>query len=105
MENFLGIVNSHEVHAEALTQYLLQFLSGNGIPLSKLRGLGFDGMNMMSGNNTGVQVRIRHFSPSAFFVHFTYHRLQLAAVHASSEHNEVKRVNSTHYVEGIPLLP
>ena len=46
----------------------------------------------MSGNNTGVQVRIRHFS---LFVHCTCHRLQLAAVHASSEHNEVKRVLGT----------
>ena len=52
-------------------------------------------MNTMSGNNTGVQVRIRHFSPSALFVHCTCHRLQLAAVHASSEHNEVKRVLGT----------
>ena len=60
-EHFLRIVNSHEVHAEALTQYILQFLSDNGIPLSKLHGLGFDGTNTMSGNNTGVQARIRHF--------------------------------------------
>ena len=34
VEHFLGTVNAHEVHAEALTQYLLQFLSDNGIPLS-----------------------------------------------------------------------
>ena len=72
VEHFLGIANTHEVHAEALTQYLLLFLSDNGIPLSKLRGLlGFDGTNTMPGNNTAVQVRIRHFSPSALFVHCT----------------------------------
>ncbi len=95
VEHFLGIVNAHEVHAEAIIQYLLQFLSDNGIPLIKLRGLGFDGTNTMSGNNTGVQVRIRHFCPSALFVHCTYHRLQLAAIHASSEHTEVKRMLGT----------
>ena len=43
-------MNAHDVHAKAVT--LLQFLSDNGIPLSKIRGLELDGMNTMSGNNT-----------------------------------------------------
>ena len=64
VEHFLGIVNAHDVHAKAVT--LLQFLSDNEIPLSKIRGLELDGMNTMSGKNTGVQVRIRHFPSKCF---------------------------------------
>ena len=67
VEHFLGIVNILEIHAEAITHYLLQFLSGKGIPLSKLHGLGFDGANTMSGRKSGVQVRMRHHAPSALF--------------------------------------
>ena len=38
----------HEVHAEALTCYLLQFLGEKEISLATLRGLGFDGTNKWS---------------------------------------------------------
>ncbi len=95
VEHFLGIVHAHEVNAEALTCYLLTFLSDRGICLSKLRGLGFDGASTMSGKKSGVQVRMRCHSPSALFVHCCCHRLQLAAVYAANEHNEVKRVLGT----------
>ena len=43
----------------------------------------------MSGTRSGVQVRMRQ-SPSALFVYCCCHRLQLAAVNATSEHNEVR---------------
>ena len=56
VEHFLGIIHAQEVNAEALTRYLLQFLHDKGIPIQKLRGLGFDGTNTMSGNNSGVQI-------------------------------------------------
>ena len=83
---------AREVHAEALTR---NFLVTKAFPISKLRGLGFDGASTMSGKKSGVQVRMRYHSPSALYVHCCCHRLQLAVVHASSEHNEVKRVLGT----------
>ena len=46
---YMGIVHAHEVNAEALTQYLLQFLHDKGISVKKVCGLGFDGTNTMSG--------------------------------------------------------
>lgn len=95
VEHFLGIIHAHEVNAEALTRYLLQFLHDKGIPIQKLRGLGFDGTNTMSGNKSGVQIRMRRHAPSALFVHCRCHQLQLAAVHAANEHREVQRVLGT----------
>ena len=49
----------------------------------------------MSGSRSGVQVRMRYHSPSALYVHCHCHKLQLAAVYAANEHNEVKRVFGT----------
>ena len=95
VEHYLGIVHAHEVNAEAITRYLLQFLNERGLSLDKLRGLGFDGASTMSGARTGVQVRLRVHSPSALYVHCRCYQLQLAAIHASREHNEVQRVLGT----------
>ena len=95
VEHFLGIIHARVVTAEALTHYLLQFLQDKGIPIQKLRGLGFDGTNTMSGNKSGVQIRMRCHAPSALFVHCRCHQLQLAAVHAANEHCEVQRVLGT----------
>ena len=55
VEHFLGTVHATEVNAEALIKYLLAFLYDKGISLQKLRGLGFDGTNAMSGEKSGVQ--------------------------------------------------
>ena len=52
-------------------------------------------MSTMSGERSGVQVRLRVYSPSALYVHCRCHQLQLAAIHASKEHNEVRRVLGT----------
>ena len=61
----------------------------------KMRGLGFDGTNTMSGHRSGVQTRLRVHAPSALYVHCRCHKLQLAAVNAAAEHTEVKRVLGT----------
>ena len=91
VEHFLGIIHAQEVNAESLTRYLLKFLQEKGISLKKMCGLGFDGTNTMSGNKSGVQIRIGCHTPSALFVHCRCHQLQLAAVHAANEHREVQR--------------
>ena len=109
VEHFLGIVHAKEVIAKALTQYLLDFLQERGIPIQKLRGLGFDGASAMSGSKGGVQIQMRYHSPSALYapsnpspgskggvqiqmryhspsalyVHCRCHRLQLAAVYTT----------------------
>ena len=95
VEHFLRIICTHEVNAEELTQYLLQFLLDKGISVKKVRGLGFDGTNTMSGQKSGVQIQIRCHSLSALFFHCRCHQLQLAAIHAAQEHGEVHRVLGT----------
>ena len=74
VEHYLGMIRAHEVDAGALTPYLLDFLHSKGIDMKKLRGLGFDGTNTMSGQKSGVQLRIRRHAPSAIFVHCRCHQ-------------------------------
>ena len=95
VEHFLGIVHVKEVNAEALTRYLLQFLSDKGLSIGKVRGLGFDGASTMSGAKSGVQIRLRYHSPSSLYVHCRCHQLQLAVIHAAKEHREVMQVLGT----------
>ena len=95
VEHFLGILHVKEFNAEALTTYLLQFLSDKGLSIGKLRGLGFDGASTMSGTKSGVQIRLRYHSPSSLYVHCRCHQLQLAVIHAAKEHSEVMRVLGT----------
>ena len=85
VEHFLGLVHVQKVDAEALTQSLLIFLNDKDIPLQKLRGLGFDGANTMSGERSGVQKRMKFHAPSALYVHCRCHLLQLAAVYAAKD--------------------
>jgi hypothetical protein len=96
MEHFLGILRAHEVDEQSLTQlYLLDFLQDKGLDVKKVRGLGFDGANTMSGAKSGLQLRVRFHTPSALYVHCRCHQLQLASVHAAGDHNEVKRMFGT----------
>ena len=95
VEHFLGIVHVKEVNGEALTRYLLQFLSDKGLSIVKVRGLGFDGASTMSGAKSGVQIRLRYHSPSSLYVHCRCHQLQLAVIHAAKEHREVMQVLGT----------
>ena len=69
------------------------YFSFSCIPIQKLRGLGFDGT--MSGNKSGVNLKMRYHTPSALCVHCRCHQLQLAAVHAANDHLEVQEVLGT----------
>ena len=95
VEHFLGSVRAHEVDAQSLTQYLLEFLQGKDLDVRKMGGLGFDGASIMSGAKSGVQLRVGFHTPSTLYVHCRCHQLQLASLHAADEHNEVKRMFGT----------
>ena len=97
VEHFLGIMPAKETTAEAIADYLTMctFLESKNIDITKMSGLGFDGTNTMSGQRSGVQLRLRLHSPSAIYVHCRCHQLQLAAINAADEHTEVKRVLGT----------
>ena len=85
-----GIMPAKETTAQAIATYLCDFLEFKSIDITKMRGIGFDGTNTMSGQRSGVQKRLRLHSPSAVYVHCQCHQLQLATLNAADEHREVK---------------
>ena len=95
VEHFLSILHVKEINAQAIACYLRTFLQSKNIGFDRMRGLGFDGTNTMSGHRSGVQTRLRLHAPSSIYVHCRCHKLQLAALNATSEHTVVKRVLGT----------
>ena len=95
VEHFLGIMTAKETTAKAIAGYLCTFFESKNMDVTKMSGLGFDGASTMSGQRSGVQLRLRLHSPSAIYVHCRCHQLQLAAINAAKEHTEVKRVLGT----------
>ncbi len=77
VEHFLGIISAKEMTAKAIASYLNDFLDLKSIDITKMRGIGLDGTNTMSGQRSGVQLRLRLHSPSAVYVHCRCHQLQL----------------------------
>ena len=63
--------------------------------MSKIVGMGFDGVSTFSGKKTGVQTRIKKLAPHALFVHCHCHLLQLACVQAANSTNGIKHVYVT----------
>ena len=59
VEHFIRILHAKEKNAQAIACYLRTFLKSKNIGFDKMRGLGFDGTNTMSGHRSGVQTRLR----------------------------------------------
>ena len=49
VEHFLGILHAKEKNAQAIACYLRTFLQSKNIGFDKMRGIGFDSTNTMSG--------------------------------------------------------
>lgn len=76
-ESFLGFFHVKDQGAEGITGDVLQFLQDKGIDIRKCRGQGMDGAAVNSGAYSGIQARIKEYSPTADFVHCFNHNLNL----------------------------
>ena len=77
-EDFLTFIEIKDLRGKARAETIVKTLSNFDIPLSKLRGQGYDGAAAMSGNNEGVQAHIRKLAPLAVYTHCACHCLNLA---------------------------
>ena len=59
VEHFLAVLHAKEKNAQAIACYLQTFLQSKIIGFDRMRGLGSDGTNSMSGHRSGVQTRLR----------------------------------------------
>lgn len=75
-----------------------------GVDVEKLVGQGYDGANVMSGNISGVQSKIREKYKWALFVHCMAHRLNLVIVDVLKAHPMTHLRVFFCTLEGIPTF-
>ena len=83
-KHFIEILPLKKANAESIYSALVEYCREKNIQLGRLVGMGFDGAVTFSGDNTGVQRRLKELSLHALFVHCHCHVLQLASVQAAN---------------------
>lgn len=73
-----------------MSKYIKGLITGFDFDLNKLVSQGYDGASVMSGNCTGVQTRVRQFTPHAVYIHCYAHVLNLVLV------DSIKSVKSAY---------
>nr|CAI5859424.1 unnamed protein product [Callosobruchus analis] len=75
--------------AAGLKTVILNLTKEYGIDLTKCRGQGYDGANVMSGGYGGLQTLIKEHAPNADYVHCAAHALNLVLNDAARHVREV----------------
>ena len=78
-EEFVGFFEPSSTTGAALAHMISDALCRLGLPISKLRGMAFDGAANMSGKTGGAQAILRERQPAALFVHCGAHCVNLVA--------------------------
>ena len=82
-ERFLAIKHITDCTSAGIEEALVDMLGYHGLPISRLRGQGYDGASNMRGEFNGLQKLIRDENPYAFYIHCFAHQLQLVVVAVS----------------------
>ena len=88
-ESFLGFIAVTDCSAAGLKTDILNLTKEYGIDLTKCRGQGYDGANVMSGVYGGLQTLIKEHAPNADYVHCAAHALNLVLNDAARHVREV----------------
>ena len=95
-EEFLGVVEVvGSTEAEALCQIICEVLREKGVDINQLRLNGFDGMNTMSGETSGLQQRLQHLVPHAKYVNCCNQQLALVFVYLISNFQVLADVDAS----------
>ncbi|VVC30074.1 Ribonuclease H-like domain,HAT, C-terminal dimerisation domain,Domain of unknown function DUF4371 [Cinara cedri] len=91
VEHFWGYLNPKGHNVESLTQTILKEIN----PIlektpSKLIAQSYDGVVVMSDQNTRVNTRVKEKYPFANFVHCYAHQLNLIMIQATSQNKQIK---------------
>nr|CAI5862634.1 unnamed protein product [Callosobruchus analis] len=88
-ESFLGFIAVTDCSAAGLKIVILNLTKEYGIDLTKCRGQGYDGANVMSGVYGGLQTLIKEHAPNADYIHCAAHALNLVLNDAARHVREV----------------
>uniref|UniRef100_A0A1X7V068 DUF4371 domain-containing protein n=1 Tax=Amphimedon queenslandica TaxID=400682 RepID=A0A1X7V068_AMPQE len=79
-ERFISYSNCEELNAAALTSYIYDVLTKNGLNIADCVSQCYNGASVISGSLTGVRTRILEDNPKAVYIHCHAHQLNLALV-------------------------
>ncbi|XP_042413662.1 uncharacterized protein LOC122002524 [Zingiber officinale] len=86
VERFLGIVHVSDTTALSLKTAIDSLLCQHGLSISNLRGQGYNRASNMRGEFNGLKSLIMMENPSAYYVHYFAHQLQLTLVAVAENH-------------------
>jgi hypothetical protein len=89
-EDFIGLYEMPGTDANTITTMILDALLRLGLPLSCLRGQGYDGASVMSGALSGVSSQIIEKEKRAVYIHCSAHCLNLALQDATRSNTLVR---------------
>ncbi|XP_044354273.1 zinc finger MYM-type protein 1-like [Triticum aestivum] len=90
VERFLGLAQVADTTSLTLKEAIQTLLMKYQLPISKVRGQGYDGASNMKGHVNGLKKLIMEDSPSAYYVHCFAHQLQLTLVAVAKENIDCK---------------
>lgn len=93
-EQFLGLINLAQTDAASIMKAIEGFMMAKGLDIKKCLFVSLDGANVMSGEISGLQRRIKHFSPHCIYINCRNHRLALVFAHLLKKYNFLKSVDS-----------
>ena len=76
-EEFLTFIKLERITGEKIVGNILAFLKENNVPVTNIRGQGYDGASNMSSCISGVKARIKKEASLATYVHCNGHCLDL----------------------------
>jgi len=77
-EDFVGLYKMDGANAKIITKIITDVLVRLCLPISNLRGQGYDGASVMAGSISGVATRIMKLEKRAVYIHCCAHSLNLA---------------------------
>lgn len=87
-ERFLGIVLVDDTTSSSLKEAIESLLIRHGLTMTQIRGQGYDGASNMKGEIKGLKTLVMKESPSAYYVHYFAHQLQLVLVAVAKENGD-----------------
>jgi hypothetical protein len=85
VERFIGLVKVANTTSLTLKEAIQSLLIEWQLPLSKIRGQGYDGASNMKGHVNGLKKLMMEEPPSAHYVHCFAHQLRLTLVAVAKE--------------------
>jgi hypothetical protein len=87
-ECFLGVVHVDDTTAISLKEAIQSLHVSHGLTITQICGQGYDGASNMKGKIKGLKTLIMKESPSAYYIHYFAHQLQLVLVVVAKENDD-----------------